>query len=34
MEFFRQHRKAIIVIISLTFIAWTLGLMLLPLLLR
>lgn len=34
MEFFRKHQKAIILIISLTFIAWTVGLMMLPLLIK
>ncbi len=34
MEFLRQHRKVIIVIISLSFLAWTLGMMLLPLFLK
>ena len=34
MEFFRKHQKAIIVVIALTFIAWTVGLMLLPLMIR
>lgn len=32
MEFFREHQKIIIAIIGFTFIAWTVGLMLLPLL--
>ena len=34
MEFFRKHQKAIVAIISITFIAWTVGLMLLPLVLK
>ena len=31
MEFFRKHQRAIIAVIAVTFIAWTVGLMLLPL---
>ena len=31
MEFFRRHQKAIILIIAITFIAWTVGLMMIPL---
>jgi hypothetical protein len=34
MEFFREHQKIIITIIGFTFIAWTVGLMLLPLLVK
>lgn len=34
MEFFRKNRKLIIGIISVAFIAWTVGLMLLPLILK
>ncbi len=34
MEFFRKHQKLIVGIIALTFIAWTVGLMMLPLVLR
>lgn len=34
MEFFRKHQKAIVAIIALTFIAWTIGLMMLPLVLK
>ncbi len=34
MEFFRKHQKAIIAIIGVTFVAWTVGLMLLPLVLK
>lgn len=34
MEFFRKYQKAIIFVIALTFIAWTVGIMLLPVLLR
>ncbi len=34
MEFFRKHQKAIVAIIALTFIAWTVGLMMLPLVLK
>lgn len=34
MEFFRKHQKIIIAVISLTFIAWTVGLMMLPLFLN
>ncbi len=32
MEFFRKNQKIIIFVIALTFIAWTLGLLLLPVL--
>ena len=31
MEFFRKHQRAIIAIIAVTFIAWTVGLMMIPL---
>lgn len=34
MEFFRQHQKLIVGIIAVTFIAWTVGLMLLPVLFK
>lgn len=34
MEFFRKHQKIIIGIIAFTFIAWTVGLLMLPLMLR
>lgn len=34
MEFFRKHQKVFIAIIGVTFIAWTLGMMLLPLLMK
>jgi len=34
MEFFRKYRKAIIAVIAFTFMAWTFGLMLLPLLIE
>lgn len=34
MEFFRQHQKLIVGIIAVTFIAWTVGLMLLPILFK
>lgn len=34
MEFFRRHQKIIITIIGFTFIAWTVGLMMLPLMIR
>jgi len=34
MEFFRKHQKAIIAIIAVTFLAWTVGLMLLPLIIK
>ena len=34
MEFFRKHQKGIIAVIALTFIAWTVGLMLLPLMVK
>ncbi len=34
MEFFRKHQKAIITVIAVTFLAWTVGLMMLPLLVR
>lgn len=30
MDFFRRNQKAIVLIIAVTFIAWTVGLMLLP----
>lgn len=34
MEFFRKHQKTIVAIIAITFIAWTVGLMLLPLVIK
>ncbi len=34
MEFFRKHKKAIIALIAFTFMAWTFGLMVLPLLIE
>lgn len=34
MEFFRKHQKIIISVIALSFGAWTIGLLLLPLFLR
>lgn len=34
MEFFRKNQRIIVLIIAITFIAWTFGLMLLPLLVR
>lgn len=34
MDFFRRHQKVIVLIIAITFIVWTFGLMLLPLLAR
>ena len=34
MEFFRRHQKIIIAVIAITFIAWTVGLLMLPLMLR
>lgn len=34
MEFFRKHQKIIISVIAVTFIAWTVGLMMLPLLIK
>lgn len=34
MEFFRKHQKLIIAIIAITFIAWTVGLMMLPLIVK
>ncbi len=34
MEFFRKHQKIIIGIIAVTFVAWTVGLMMLPLLVK
>lgn len=34
MEFFRKHQKAIVAVIAITFIAWTVGLMLLPLMVK
>ena len=30
MEFFRKHQKTIVFIIAVTFMAWTFGMMLLP----
>lgn len=34
MEFFRKHQKLIIGIIAFTFIAWTVGFMMLPLIVK
>ncbi len=34
MEFFRKHQRVIIAVIAVTFIAWTVGLMLLPLMVK
>lgn len=34
MKFFRKHQKLIIGIIAITFIAWTVGLMMLPLIVK
>ncbi len=34
MEFFRKHQRAIVAIIAVTFITWTVGLMLLPLMVK
>lgn len=34
MEFFRKHQRLIVGIIAVTFIAWTVGLMMLPLLIK
>ena len=34
MEFFRKHRKVIISILAITFVAWTVGLIILPLLMK
>ena len=34
MEFFRKHQRAIVAIIAVTFIAWTVGLMILPLMVK
>lgn len=34
MEFFRKHQRVIIAVIAVTFIAWTVGLMMLPLVLK
>ena len=34
MEFFRKHQRIIIAIIGVTFIAWTVGLLMLPLVLK
>lgn len=34
MEFFRKHQKLIVGIIAVTFIAWTIGLMMIPLIIR
>ncbi len=31
MEFFRKHQKLIVGIICVTFVAWTVGIMMLPL---
>lgn len=30
MDFFRRHQRTIIAVIAVTFIAWTVGLMLIP----
>ncbi len=34
MDFFRKHQKFIVGLIAVTFIAWTVGLMMLPLMVR
>lgn len=34
MEFFRKNQKIIIGIIAVTFIAWTIGLMMIPILFK
>ena len=34
MEFFRKHQRAIVAIIAVTFIAWTVGLMMLALFIK
>ena len=34
MEFFRKNQKIIVAIIGVTFIAWTVGLMMLPLIFK
>ncbi len=34
MEFFRKYQKIIIAVIGVTFIAWTVGLMLLPIIIK
>lgn len=34
MEFFRKHQKLIILIIAITFVAWTVGIMMLPVLVK
>ncbi len=34
MDFFRKHQKLIVGIIALTFIAWTVGLMMIPLVIK
>ncbi len=34
MEFFRKHQRAIVAVIAITFIAWTIGLMMLPLMVK
>ncbi len=34
MDFFRQHQKVIVGIIAVSFIAWTVGLMMLPVLMK
>lgn len=34
MDFFRRNQRAIVFIIAVTFIAWTVGLMLLPALVK
>ena len=32
MEFFRKYQKAIIILIAVSFVLWTFGLMMLPML--
>lgn len=34
MEFFREHKKLIVGIIAISFVLWTVGLMILPALVR
>ncbi len=34
MEFFREHKKLIVGIIAISFVLWTVGLMILPALMR
>ena len=34
MEFFRKNQKIIVGVIAVTFIAWTIGLMMIPILFK